>query len=299
MDSAKIQTFFTLAKTLSYAKTSETLFLSSSVVSRQISQLEDELGLTLFFRDSKSVSLTPAGEYFLRGMKELSGRFESLLSESHSIEKGYAGQINIGLLTGQLLSVNYSELIRRFRSAKPEINLNIAVYSYPELEQKLKNHELDFALCAVHGLLATGDFLHVDVGESRTLLFIPASHPLADADPNSLSLKDFESDAFITYSDFEERGGAVSAERFFEKVGFKPSTVIKAPNVDTMLLMLEAGLGVALLNESSILCGNTWLKTIPLPELEHIQESIVWSRSSAKACNGVFLDFIQKNLSNR
>ena len=78
MDSLKIECFLAVAELNSYSKAADMLFKNQSVLSRQVMALEEELGVKLFYRKGRGVSLTPAGQVFRDGIRRIGGIYKSL-----------------------------------------------------------------------------------------------------------------------------------------------------------------------------------------------------------------------------
>ena len=297
MDTNKMRMLFVLAETKSFSEASAILKKTQPVISRQVAEVEEKLQTALFDRDSKHVEITPAGAFYLEGLRNIEGRLDTLISETRTIQNGYAGQLNFGVLAGQLLTRNYSGLLDAFRNRHPEINITFAAAGFSELERKLRNHELDFVCCAAHGDFISPDYGAFTVGETRTVLLISASHPKAAANPYELSIRDFADDTFITYEEYESRPGFISTEEFFYHIDMKPK-IHRVKSYDTMNLLLEAGDGVALLNDNALLCANPNLKILHLSGLVNVMESLIWSKRSSKPCAAVFREFAREYLAS-
>ena len=125
MDDIKITAFMTLAETLSFTKAAEDLFKNQSVLSRQISALEKELGVKLFNRHTRSVSLTPAGKVFQDGLKKIVIDYESLLKKVRAAQMGVEGEIRICSISGMLIGDFLGPLLKSFESTYPHIQITL------------------------------------------------------------------------------------------------------------------------------------------------------------------------------
>ena len=114
MDNIKIASFLALADTLNYTKAADIINKSQSVISRHIAALETEMGVSLFSRTTKDVSLTEAGRIIRKGFIDLSQRYNSILNNAKAAQNGFSGIITIGALIGQRIYNNYSQVINAF-----------------------------------------------------------------------------------------------------------------------------------------------------------------------------------------
>ena len=89
MNDLKVKCFLAAAESLNFTKDAESMFVSQSVFSRQISAMENELEKKLFYRGNKSVLLTPVGEIIFAGLKDLSWRYKSMLENADAVHKGF------------------------------------------------------------------------------------------------------------------------------------------------------------------------------------------------------------------
>ena len=141
----QIECFLTVAKTLNFTQASEELFMSQPTVSRYIKHLEDYLGLTLFFRNTNTVHLTPAGLLMLQTFKETLDFIDNQKKIATEMTLGEQGHIEIGFLNKMDIIHYFSERFNIFQKLYPNIELHYLFLNYEELKEKLLKKELDVA----------------------------------------------------------------------------------------------------------------------------------------------------------
>ena len=142
----KIRLFLSLANTLSFTETANQLFITQQAVSKHISQLEEDLGYTLFIRSKRSVKLTPAGERSRRFFQEELSRFTDFLADERDTQLRLNKSLRIGYNNWLNLGSAISTARVRFYELYPDI-AHVPERQPPDLlQQKLLSGELDIIL---------------------------------------------------------------------------------------------------------------------------------------------------------
>lgn len=282
MNFSQIKCFLAAADCLSFTKAAERLYLSQPVLSRQIAAMEDELGITLFVREKKSVRLTPAGEVMAEGMKELAEDYQLLVEKAAALHKGYAGSINIGMIDGQLLCPPYSDGLTAFHDAHPDVRVNLSRHTIAGLRRALEDGDVDIGFAASFNVDDMDDLDYITVGTAKTYLVVPKSHPLANEE--NLTLDDFKDDIFLTLP-AEESSVINRNTGSWGKV-----RTLEAPNIAALALWLEAGYGIFPLNVNHQLRNNPNLIFKDIPGLGESTEIIAWKKGSKNPLIKLFIE---------
>lgn len=169
--------FNAVAEHLSVREASRRLNVAASAVSRQIAQLEEALGLTLFEREGRSLRLSPAGEVLFRHTRRLGERLELAVREIEMLRGLRMGTVRIASVESVALAV-LPDLVTAFGTAYPRLQIEIAVTSSAGVIEHLAEETADIGL----GFL-TDPPRHVDVALRRDLRIgavMAPDHPLAD-----------------------------------------------------------------------------------------------------------------------
>lgn len=290
MDISVFHNFLVLAETLSYTKAAEELFISESVLSRQISKFEHELGLKLFNRSTKSVSLTPVGKIYANGLLNVRKNYTAVLEEASAIQNGYTGEIKIAFLPGQTLHDNFIEVLLAFERDYPNILISLSAYNLGEQRSMLQDQLIDFALGATRDFSYQTDFECEIVGNSKNYIVLPKNHNKAQ-NIDGLKLIDFKDETFILSSESEMPFTMTHFPNLCEQFGFKPKCIV-APNLSTLMIWLEVQRGIAPLDETHVFRDNKKLVFHPVFELGYTEKAIIYNKMITKTCNKTFIDYV-------
>lgn len=177
MDVRLLKAFVTVASLHNFTKAAEQLGYAQSTITSQIQLLEKELGVRLFDRLGKKVSLTPEGEHFLTDARQLLFSWEKAkgsLSHTNSPH----GILTIGV-NESVCSVKLPKLLEEYRRQFPEVEFHIKIGSTDELELWLNENQIDVAVLL--DKLWNVPELTVKICEKETLgFFVSPNHPLID-----------------------------------------------------------------------------------------------------------------------
>lgn len=254
----QLRYFVEVAEREHISEAAEHLHVAQSAISRQIANLEEELGTPLFERIGRNVKLTPVGKIFLehcitalKGIDFAAKQVEEYLDPAK-------GTIKIGFPTS-LASYVLPTVISAFKKEYPDISFHLRQGSYKYLIDAVKNRELNLALL--------GPLPPKDEAINTTVLFsenihalLPATHPLAKKE--SINLVDLRHDQFVLFPEgYILNKVAVDACR---SVGFMPNITSEGEDMDALKGLVAAGIGVTLLPESS-LYDSTPRMTVKVP----------------------------------
>jgi len=237
----ELRYFCVTAEVLHYTRASRLLYISQPSLSYAISKLEQELGVPLFEKNGKRVSLTKYGEEFLpyakRALAELSEGTEHL----REMKVPSSGEISMGYL----YSVSFSALpdfVNRFymHQGNEQTAFRFRQGKAGELIEQLLNGSLDF-LIAERPDMASIDC--IPVYRQELYLIVPATHRLADAD--SVTLADIVGERFISLN--HETLSYHKLEKEFKRFEFEPNTIIEADEYSSIAASVSTGAGVAIM----------------------------------------------------
>ncbi|KFZ37213.1 transcriptional regulator [Shewanella mangrovi] len=166
-----------VAKLGSFTSAANHLNKVPSAISYAVKQIEDELGVELFERHHRSVSLTPAGEHFVHQAKSVMQSIIGLKQSTQAVNKGWRPKIAIAL-DGIVREDGISFLVREFYKTFSDVELHIHREQVNGCWQALNEQRCDIAIGAASNIPVGGPFEHKDLGELRWQFVVSAQHPL-------------------------------------------------------------------------------------------------------------------------
>ena len=169
MTDLQIDYFMAVATNLSFTKTSEELFVSQPAISRQISQLEKELGAKLFVRSNYSIRLTEAGMLLRERAEDILALVDKTLADFQSLEDSFRGEIYVGAPESESM-LFFAEAVRDLQKEHPGIRCNIYSGNMEDVCEKLV--EFAYASDARMAIIPMQDLLRMD---SRSRMNVPGT----------------------------------------------------------------------------------------------------------------------------
>jgi DNA-binding transcriptional LysR family regulator len=248
LDIRQLHYFVAVAEEEHVGRAAERLHISQSPLSRQIAQLEENLGLTLFERSQQRIRLTTDGRTFLAETQAFLTHAKRLESLARRLGRGDEGGLCIGYLENAMHSGVLPNALRRLRADKPDVH--IALYNYHSAEQLtgLRQRSLDIALVCEPPASDDPDLEAAQVLDDPMLLAIPECHPLASA--KRLTPEDLAAQKWIGVMHEE---GALRHDNFIAacaKAGFTPDIAMEATEPLAALGLVAAGLGLTMIQQS-------------------------------------------------
>lgn len=207
MELRHLRYFTTVAAEGSFSRAAEKLSIAQPPLSRQVQQLEEELGVRLLDR-GRPLTLTEPGRYLFEQSRQILQRVEDVRAMTRRIAKGMVLQFNIGFVASTLYD-DLPELIRRFRITVPGVEVHLLEMTTLEQVAALKDGRIDIGF----GRLRFDDPLIIRkvIREERLCIAAPKGHPLV-ARGTALRLKDAAGEPLILYPRAPRPGYADQAQ---------------------------------------------------------------------------------------
>lgn len=286
MEIRQLQYFLGVATELHFSKASEKLFIAQPALSRQIQQLEENLGVMLFERDKRNVKLTPAGEFLREEATQLLSQLENISKKTQAIHKGEEGEIRIGYPGSAIYSV-IPPLLSNLKLHFPQIRAKLAEVLEDDLFGNLKNYQLDVGFIREpfsDKLLSTKVIF-----EECFALILPENHAITPE--NFTSLAQVKDESFILPP---RHTGSVYYDmliRMCEREGFLPNVTHESNYGATILRLVEHNLGVSLMPISYRLSAAMKVKFIELKNIpERTALFMAWRKNDT---NPVLQNFLK------
>lgn len=248
LDLRQLVYFVAVAEEEHVGRAAERLFISQSPLSRQIAQLEEKLGLTLFERAQQRIRLTSDGRTFLSEARSLLTHANRLESLARRLGKGDEGGLCIGYLENAIHAGVLPDALRALRVARPQVH--IALYNYHSAQQLegLRQRSLDIAFVCEAPAPDDPDLACQQVLDDPMLLAVPEGHRLAGA--AALTPADLDGENWISVVN---RASALQHDGFIAacaRAGFTPTITLEAAEPQAALGLVAAGLGLSMIQQS-------------------------------------------------
>jgi DNA-binding transcriptional LysR family regulator len=243
---SQLRCFVAVAEELHFSRAAERLSMTQPPLSRQIRLLEHHVGAQLLERNSRSVRLTAAGKAFLPEAMRILRMAEEAAFTARRAAKGEQGALAIGFTSASGYSL-LPEVVRRLRERSPAISLNLKELVSTEQVEALNTGELDLGLMRPHAI--NGELESTLLATEALMLAIPERD--ADRWPLEPTLADLHGKPFVMYSPYEARPFYQMLSERFAIAGVVPDVVEHIGQVHTMLALVRAGVGAALIAEGA------------------------------------------------
>ncbi|MCD8084703.1 MAG: LysR family transcriptional regulator [Clostridiales bacterium] len=246
----QMEYFVAVAENLSFTRAARQCFISQTAMTLQIKSLEERLGVSLFIRDKHHVELTRAGKVDLNEGRAIRARREAAGKLGRTAAEGFSGVLNIGFIRGYEQS-RFSETLRGFHESYPNISLHLIRDNMSALYRLLEDGHCDVVFNLSSRFQSYPGHFHRILKQVPMMAVLYPRHPLAEK--KRLSYRELSGEDFIIMQP-RERPVDETEEAIlcYERGGFVPNIVEKEPEVQTLLLMVSAGLGIAVLPEYSV-----------------------------------------------
>ncbi len=289
MNTMQIKCFLTVAETLNFTKAANRLYISQPGLGKQILSLEKELNTVLFIRDKQKVRLTPAAAYLAKELPKINEQISTLVENVQKIGQGYSGKLCIGILSGQWVGEYFTDYLNTFIDKNPNISLTLKQGSFKDLRDWLDSGDIDIALTLPLDIKHIDGILWEKFEEDTAVFAISKKLPVCKK--KKISLEDLQQETFISISTEDSPEGYNICQRYFKKNAFK-GNVIVAPNLPTVMMLIESGQGFGVINHKSSLSLNKSiriLEEIKMPD-DGASSCFAWKKANINPSISLFLN---------
>lgn len=245
MELRQLRYFLVVADELHFGRAAERLHLTQPPLTVAVRRLERELGVQLFDRTTRRVTLTAAGRAFKDRIQVSVADIDDAAGDVADVAAGKAGRIRVGFVS----SASYTtvpEAIRAFRQHRPRVDLVLHPLTSGEQIEQLLDGNLDLGLIRDPGDVPG---LNLELLSSEDLVVVlPDTHRLAARE--ELRPEDLEGEPMILFPYRLMPGFVARVLRLFEPLTTPPAVVQQAIHQETVLGLVAAGLGISVLPES-------------------------------------------------
>ncbi len=291
---SQLRCFAAVAKELHFGRAAARLNMTQPPLSRQVQLLEHVLGVGLFERTSRSVRLTPAGCAFFAEARRILDLAEGAGLAAKRVARGEAGSVTIGFTAAASYGL-LPRLIAAARTEMPEVDLALKEMVTADQTEALSSGRIDLGLLRPP-VDQRGGAEAVCVARERLMLAVPRGHPLAAG--REPAIGNLDRQPLIMYSPVEGRYFYDLLAGLFQAAGVAPDHVQHISQAHTMLALVGAGIGVALVPEAarSLRFDGVVLRPLRLPVKAAAELFAVWRRDNKNPALQVLRDRVLRGL---
>lgn len=277
--------FKTVAEELHFGRAAERLFMSQPPLSRQIKDLEDELGVILFFRTNKRVELTEAGKYFLEEVVEILQNLEHSKTITKQIHNNISGEFKLGYVSSTPKKM-LATVLKHIQQKFPYLRVSLFESSTHKQKLALENGKLDLGI--MRSPIYSSELLTTSLFEDPMVIVGPTHIAFSDIN--------FFNESFISFNQKYASEYHRHVINTCNRMGFEPKIVHQSNSMSSILELVSQGLGLAIVPASTIKQYlHLKLKTMEIEDIDSKTEIIlVSSKKSKNSALGEFMDCIQK-----
>lgn len=268
--------FLAVAETLHFRKAAENLYISQPGLSRQIRQMEVDLGIELFERNNRKVILTKAGEYLKNELTLNLRHLEEIIKHAKLLNDGIEGNLKLGYV-GSAMQKIIPELLVQVKNESPNIRFNLSEMDNQKQVESLMLNYIDVGfvrLERVPKMIKIKSIL-----EEPFSLVLPADHPLSSTNFKNFSqLKD---EPFILFDKSYSPAYYEKVMQVFDDAGFEPIITHNTVHATSIYRLVEKGFGVSIVPRSLRSDNRTSIRFIDLWNIpQRTTLSAVWNTNN-------------------
>jgi DNA-binding transcriptional LysR family regulator len=281
--------FVAVGDALSFTKGAEKLHLAQPSLTRQIKDLEEELGVRLFDRAKPRVSLTPEGHAFLKDAKRVLDLSSEIVESVRRLSRHESTPLNIGYVANlfyDLLPVT----LDAFRRSFPAVPVNLWDMTCGDQFRALEDCRIDLGFVGLREPIQERGFEFRSIASYQTVVALSKSHPLAKK--SSVQLKELEPSFFIGMSESSYPGYRAWLTQTCQRTGFSPRVLQDADIERTLLQAVAAGLGVALLPAQAKRLPHDDIVFCEITPRVLIESCIAWKADNASPALKAYVNMV-------
>jgi DNA-binding transcriptional LysR family regulator len=240
IDIRQLRYFQAVAEELHFGRAAARLRIAQPALSRQIQQLEEEIGAQLLRRTQRVVELTPAGALFLDRTSQILEDVSKAVADARRISKGEYGHLVVGFIHSSTYGL-LPAVVERFRHLYPDIELELREMSIAEQHDALSRGLIDIGLLRPQSAPAGIEIQ--PIMDDPFLLAVPDKHPLAKLE--AVHMQALAAEPIIMFSKRESPLFHSRITAMCEQAGFTPKIAQHATQIHTIVGLVGAGIGIA------------------------------------------------------
>lgn len=292
MELRQLRYFATLAEELHFGRAAARLHISQPPLTRQIQQLEEELGTPLFNRNTRGVELTLAGKSLFADARRILGQVSAAKERTCKAGRGQVGRLDVGIYGSAILS-HIPQVLLRFRDCYPEVEIVLHQSTKAEQIEALRQKTLTVGFN--RHVPAEPDIMVETMFYEPLVVALGRGNPLARR--KTLLVEEFADQPLILYPSNTRPGFADDVMALFLEADLKPNVIQEVTDFVTAIALVACGFGVCVTPKAASslrLPGVVYRPIDALPEPPSIELACLYRRDDESPILAAFLDVARK-----
>lgn len=276
MELRQLYYFIAVAEELHFGRAATRLRMAQPPLSQQIQKLEEDLGVQLFVRTKRHVELTEVGKIFLEEARKTVSQAELAVQIAHRANHGEIGRLAIGFVGSASCEV-LPKLVHNFRNQYPEVELQLRELTTAQQVRALRDGRIHVGLLRppIHDQTLSLENIYSE----PLLVALPQRHPLAEQ--SVVPIVDMAREPFILFPRQQGAGFYDQVISLCQQSNFSPYVVQEAVQMQTILGLVAARVGISLIPASASLLRQTGIEYRHIsPSTVQLQIALAWNESA-------------------
>lgn len=289
MELRHLRYFVAVGEALSFTKGAQKLHLAQPSLTRQIKDLEEEIGVRLLDRTKGRVTLTPEGTSFLADAKRVLAQSLQIVESVQRLSRHEVRPLNIGYVANlfyDLIPVTLASFQRSF----PAVPINLFDMTCGDQLRAIEDGRIDLGFVGLHEPIEELGLKYRCIAAYETVAALAATNPLAKK--STLQLKDLKPMFFISMSEASYPGYRRWLQQTCRKVGFSPRVLQDVEIERSLIQCVAAGLGVALMPDQAKKLPHDYVVFRHLSDKVTTESCIAWKGDNPSPALKAYIDII-------
>lgn len=286
MEIRQLRYFITVAEHLNFTAAANELFVAQSVVSQQVAELENQLGVKLFDRNKRSVKLTSTGTLFFEEARDIVNRSDRVIQKFRQANLGLFGSVKLGYLNSAV-KLFLPQIVRKFRFEFPHIDVNLEEYNVTGLTKALKNGEVDIAFTV--GFKTIPGVTWEKIYSDYLSVVVHAEHHYANK--ARIDIASLTAESLIVISRQESQEGFDLILNLCANAGYTPKIIRQVSCMEAVLFLVESSIGVSIVPQYLKTNANSNIRFIDIEgENPTFDVVVAWQKDNTNRSVPIFLE---------
>lgn len=293
-----IEYFLKVAETLNFTVAARELYISQPALSKQIKKFEEQLGIQLFERDTKQVTLTESGQVIYEEFSKIVQNSEKAIGKALALQEKTKSTIRVGILEFDGVISDIAPLLEGYSDLDSNTEVIYEVHGFNSLRRMLDNDEVDLVFSLNTEVSLENRNIYVEEIEAMQLcIVIPPKNPLFEKE--TVIFDDLAGQTIYIFSDNYSEAGRRSIMAHFDKKGIAVGKIKEFPNIRSMEMALKNGDGITIGYEK-FFENNDQFRYVPIAdELGHHGLVAAWKVENESRVHDLLMFFTEEHNENK